>query len=292
MRYFITGAGGQLGFDIKRELMQRGVAESDIATPHFEDLDITDAEAVENYVDNFQPNVIFHCAAWTNVDGAEENPEACRKVNVDGTANLVKAAAKVGAKIIYISTDYIFDGESETPYEVDAKADPQSVYGQTKYEGELAVGKYHKHFIVRTAWVFGLNGKNFVKTMLNVTKTHDEVSVVDDQIGSPTYTVDLAKFLVDLSESEKYGTYHATNAGFCSWAEFTETIYETAGVKTKVNPVSTEKYAEIAGKAQAKRPQFSKLSKAKITENGFEKLPLWQDAVARYIAELKQEGEL
>ena len=292
MRYFITGAGGQLGFDIKRELLQRGVAGSDIATPNAETLDITDQEAVKNYVDNFQPNVIFHCAAWTNVDGAEENPEACRKVNVDGTANLVKAAAKVGAKIIYISTDYIFDGESETPYEVDAKADPQSVYGQTKYEGELAVEKYPKHFIVRTAWVFGLNGKNFVKTMLNVAKTRDEVAVVDDQIGSPTYTVDLAKFLVDLSESEKYGVYHATNGGFCSWAEFTEEIYQAAGVATKVNPVSTEKYAEIAGKAQAKRPKFSKLSKAKITENGFEKLPLWQDAVARYIAELKQEGEL
>lgn len=292
MKYLITGAGGQLGYDVKRELLSRGVAEEDIAAPHLTELDITNVEAVGNYVESFRPDVIFHCAAYTNVDGAEENQEACRKVNVDGTKNLVEAARRSNAKIIYISTDYVFDGENPEPYKTDSQADPQSVYGQTKYEGELAVQEYPKHFIVRTAWVFGINGHNFVKTMLKVVKGHTEVSVVDDQIGSPTYTVDLAKFLVDLSVSDKYGTYHATNEGFCSWAEFTEEIYRDANVDTKVNKVSTEQYAEIAGHPQAKRPHYSKLSKDSIEENGFARLPNWQDATRRYIAELKEEQEL
>ena len=292
MKYLITGAGGQLGYDVKRELLSRGVAEADIAAPHLAELDITDTEAVENYVENFRPDVIFHCAAYTNVDGAESDKVACRKVNVDGTRNLVKAAEQMSAKIIYISTDYVFDGENPEPYEVDSATDPQSIYGQTKCEGELAVQEYLKHFIVRTAWVFGINGRNFVKTMLGVAKGREEVSVVDDQIGSPTYTVDLAKFLVDLSESDKYGTYHATNEGFCSWAEFTEEIYRSAGVDTRVNKVSTEQYAEIAGHPQAKRPHYSKLSKDSIEKNGFMRLPAWQDATKRYIEELKEEGEL
>lgn len=292
MKYLITGAGGQLGYDVKRELLNRGVAEADIAAPHLAELDITDTEAVENYVENFRPDVIFHCAAYTNVDGAENDEAACRKVNVDGTSNLVKAAEQVDAKIIYISTDYVFDGENPEPYEVDGATDPQSIYGQTKYEGELAVREYLKHFIVRTAWVFGINGRNFVKTMLSVAKGREEVSVVDDQFGSPTYTVDLAKFLVDLSESDKYGTYHATNEGFCSWAEFTEEIYRSAGVDTRVNKVSTEQYAEIAGHPQAKRPHYSKLSKDSIEKNGFVRLSSWQDATKRYIEELKKEGEL
>lgn len=292
MKYLITGASGQLGYDVKRELLSRGVAESDIATPRATEMDITDAQAVENYVENFQPDVIIHCAAYTNVDGAESDVETCRKVNVDGTKNLVATAAKIDAKIIYISTDYVFDGESSEPYEVDDAANPQSVYGQTKYEGELAVREYSKHFIVRTAWVFGINGKNFVRTILKVAHGRAEVSVVDDQIGSPTYTVDLAKFLVDLSESDKYGTYHATNEGFCSWAEFTEEIYRAAGVDTKVKKVSTEEYAKIAGRPQAKRPHYSKLNKDCIERNGFRRLPSWQDATKRYIAELKQEGEL
>lgn len=292
MKYLITGAGGQLGFDVKRELLSRGVAEADIATPSSKELDITDTKAVENYVENFHPDVIIHSAAYTNVDGAESNQETCRKVNVDGTKNLVEAADKVSAKIIYISTDYVFDGESSESYEVDAETAPQSVYGQTKLEGEEAVRGYPKHFIVRTAWVFGINGKNFVKTMLKVANGREEVSVVDDQIGSPTYTVDLAKFLVDLSKSDKYGTYHATNEGFCSWAEFTEEIYRDAGLDTKVKKVSTEEYIELAGKPQAKRPHYSKLSKDKIEQSGFSRLPSWQDAVKRYIAELKKEGEL
>jgi len=293
VKYLITGASGQLGYDVKRELLSRGVAESDIATPRSRELDITDAETVEKYVENFHPDVIFHCAAYTNVDGAESDEATCHQVNVDGTANLTKAAEKVDAKIIYISTDYVFDGENPEPYEVDDQANPQSVYGRSKYEGELATQKYPKHFIVRIAWMFGPNGNNFAKTMLGAAKEHAaEVTVVDDQIGSPTYTVDLAKFLVDLSDSDKYGTYHATNEGFCSWAEFTAEIYRIAGVDTKVKRVSTEQYAEIAGRPQAKRPRYSKLSKDSIADNGFKRLPSWQDAVKRYIAELKKEGEL
>lgn len=292
MKYLITGGGGQLGFDVRRDLLHRDVSESDVAAPSSKELDITDARAVEKYIGIFQPNVIIHCAAYTNVDGAESDQEACRKVNVEGTRNLVRAAEKVDAKIIYISTDYVFDGENAEPYEIDAKTNPKSVYGQTKYEGEEIVREYPKHFIVRIAWIFGINGRNFVKTMLGVANDRDEVAVVDDQIGSPTYTVDLAKFLVDLSKTEKYGIYHATNEGFCSWAEFTEEIYKNAGLDTKVKKVSTEEYIELAGKPQAKRPKFSKLSKDSIEQNGFERLPAWQDAVKRYIAELKKEGEL
>lgn len=292
MKYLITGAGGQLGFDIKRELLGRGVTESDITAPHLADLDITDQQAVENYVENFRPDVIFHCAAYTNVDGAEQDVDACTKVNVDGTRHLAEAAAKLDAKFIYISTDYVFDGASPEPYRIYDPVNPQSVYGRTKYQGELAAASCPRHFIVRTAWVFGLNGKNFVRTMLKLSETKSEITVVDDQIGSPTYTVDLAKFLVDLAVSDQYGLYHATNDGFCSWAEFTEEIFRAAGRDTKVKKATTAEYAEIAGHPQAKRPQYSKLDKSSITDHGFELLPAWQNAVARYIEELKQEGEL
>ncbi len=292
MKYLITGVSGQLGYDVKRELLSRGIAEEGIATPRTAEMDITDKQTVEKYVENFRPDVIIHCAAYTNVDGAEGDPEACRKVNVEGTKYLVQAAKQVNAKIIYISTDYVFDGENPDPYQVNEPANPQSIYGRTKYEGEKLVREYPKHFIVRTAWVFGINGRNFVKTMLRVAEEHTEVSVVDDQIGSPTYTVDLAKFLIDLSGSDKYGTYHATNEGFCSWAEFTEEIYQDAGLSTKVNRVSTEQYIEIAGRQQAKRPHYSKLSKDSIEANGFTRLPSWQDATRRYLVELKKEGEL
>lgn len=292
MKYLITGASGQLGYDVKRELLSRGVAEANIATPRTADMDITDNQAVENYVENFYPDVIIHCAAYTNVDGAESDEDNCHKINVEGTKNLVEAAKKVGAKIIYISTDYVFDGENPESYEVNDETNPQSIYGQTKREGELIVLEYPKHFIVRTAWAFGVNGHNFVKTMLKIASGREEVSVVDDQFGSPTYTVDLAKFLVDLSESDKYGIYHGTNEGFCSWAEFTEEIYLNAGINTKVKHVSTAEYAEIAGHPQAKRPHYSKLSKDSIERNSFTRLPSWQDATKRYIAELKKEGEL
>lgn len=292
MKYLITGAGGQLGFDVKRELLSRGVAEADIAAPHLADLDITDQQAVENYVENFHPDVIFHCAAYTNVDGAEQDIETCTKVNVDGTRYLAEAAAKLDAKLIYISTDYVFDGMNPEPYTVSDPVDPQSIYGQTKYQGELAAALCPRHFIVRTAWVFGFNGKNFVRIMLNLSSTKSELTVVDDQIGSPTYTVDLAKFLVDLAASDQYGVYHATNEGFCSWAEFATEIFRLAGRDTKVIPVTTAEYAEIAGRPQAKRPQYSKLDKSSITDHGFTLLPPWQDAIKRYIEELKQEGEL
>lgn len=292
MKYLITGASGQLGYDIKRELLNRGVSKENIAAPRSKELDITDSEAVKKYVENFHPDVIFHCAAYTNVDGAENDKEGCRKVNVGGAKNLVEAAKHIGAKIIYISTDYVFDGDNPQPYRTTDNADPQSVYGETKYEGELAVQKYPKHFIVRTAWVFGINGRNFVKTMLKVAQGRAEVSVVNDQFGSPTYTVDLAKFLVDLANSDKYGIYHATNEGYCSWADFTEEIYRSANISTKVNRVTTQQYAEIAGHPQAKRPHYSKLSKDVIEDNGFARLPDWQDATKRYIAELKKEGEL
>lgn len=292
MKYLITGVSGQLGYDVKRNLLERGVSENDIASPRTAEMDITDRQAVENYVENFRPDAIIHCAAYTNVDGAESDPEVCQKANVEGTKHLVEAAKQVNAKLIYISTDYVFNGESSEPYEVESQADPQSVYGATKYEGELAVQSYPKHFIVRISWVFGINGHNFVKTMLKVSKGREVVSVVDDQIGSPTYTVDLAKFLIDLSESDKYGTYHATNEGFCSWAEFTEEIYRLADITTKVNHVSTEEYIKIAGRPQAKRPRYSKLSKKVIEKNGFTRLPSWQDATRRYIAELEKEGEI
>lgn len=292
MKYLITGVSGQLGHDVKRNLLERGVSENDIASPRTAEMDITDRQAVENYVENFRPDVIIHCAAYTNVDGAESDPEVCQKVNVEGTKHLVEAAKQVNAKLIYISTDYVFNGESSEPYEVESQADPQSVYGVTKYEGELAVQSYPKHFIVRISWIFGINGHNFVKTMLKVSKGREVVSVVDDQIGSPTYTVDLAKFLIDLSKSDKYGTYHATNEGFCSWADFTEEIYRLAGITTKVDHVSTDEYIKIAGRPQAKRPHYSKLSKKVLEENGFTRLPSWQDATRRYIAELEKEGEI
>lgn len=292
MKYLITGVGGQLGFDIKRELLSRSIDEPNIAAPHFADLDITDQQAVENYVENFRPDVVFHCAAYTNVDGAEQDIEACTKVNVDGTRYLADAAAKLDAKFIYISTDYVFDGASHSPYAVSDQVNPQSVYGQTKYQGEIAAKSCPRHFIVRTAWVFGLNGKNFVRTMLKLSETRSELTVVDDQIGSPTYTVDLAKFLVDLAESDQYGTYHATNEGFCSWAEFATEIFRAAGRNTKVIPVPTTEYLKIAAHSQAKRPQYSKLDKSSITNHGFRLLPIWQDAIMRYIKELKQEGEL
>lgn len=292
MKYLITGVSGQLGYDVKRNLLERGVSENDIASPRTTEMDITDRQAVENCVKNFRPDVIIHCAAYTNVDGAESDPEVCQKVNVEGTKHLVEAAKQVNAKLIYISTDYVFNGESSEPYEVESQADPQSVYGATKYEGELAVQSYPKHFIVRISWVFGINGHNFVKTMIKVSKGREVVSVVDDQIGSPTYTVDLAKFLIDLSKSDKYGTYHATNEGFCSWADFTEEIYRLAGITTKVNHVSTDEYIKIAGRPQAMRPHYSKLSKKVLEENGFTRLPSWQDATRRYIAELEKEGEI
>ena len=294
MKVLVTGTSGQLGFDVMNELKKRGhegigADRHDSENADFEHiiLDITDRDQVLKAVSDIKPDAIVHCAAWTNVDGAEEpeNLAAVRAVNVDGTKNLADAAKSVDAKMVYISTDYVFNGEGETPWQPDQKDyAPLNVYGQSKLEGELAVANtLDKYFIVRIAWVFGQNGKNFIKTMLKVAETHDEVRVVDDQIGTPTYTIDLARLLVDMIETEKYGYYHATNeGGYISWADFTKEIYAQAGVNTKVIPVTTAEY----GLSKAKRPYNSRLDKSKLKENGFEPLPTWQDAVKRFLANL------
>lgn len=294
MKVLVTGTSGQLGFDVMNELKKRGhegigADRHDSENADFEHiiLDITDRNQVLKAVSDINPDAIVHCAAWTNVDGAEEpeNLAAVRAVNVDGTKNLADAAKSVDAKMVYISTDYVFNGEGDTPWQPDQKDyAPLNVYGQSKLDGELAVAStLDKYFIVRIAWVFGQNGKNFIKTMLKVAETHDEVRVVNDQIGTPTYTIDLARLLVDMIETEKYGYYHATNeGGYISWADFTKEIYAQAGVNTKVIPVTTAEY----GLSKAKRPYNSRLDKSKLIESGFEPLPTWQDAVKRFLANL------
>ena len=294
MKVLVTGTSGQLGFDVMEELEKRGIkgvgadrSDSDAEFEHVI-IDITDKEKVFQVVQETNPDVIVHCAAWTNVDGAEapENLNIVRAVNVDGTRNLAEAAKAVDAKFVYISTDYVFDGQGERPWQPDDKNyAPLNVYGQSKLDGELAVAEtLEKYFIVRIAWVFGRNGKNFIKTMIEVGKTHPEVSVVADQIGTPTYTVDLARLLVDMIETDKYGYYHATNeGGYISWADFAEEIYRQAGMDVKVKHVTTTEYEQIAGKTVAKRPFNSRLDKSKLVESGFTPLPEWQDAVKRFL---------
>lgn len=294
MKVLVTGTSGQLGFDVMEELAKRGYegigadrAETEAEFEHVV-LDITDADKVMKVVSEVRPDVIVHCAAWTNVDGAEDpaNLAVVRAVNVDGTRNLALAAKEVDAKFVYISTDYVFDGTGTEPWKPDDKNyAPINVYGQSKLDGELEVsGILDKYFIVRIAWVFGRNGKNFIKTMIEVGKKHPVVKVVDDQIGTPTYTVDLARLLVDMIETDKYGYYHATNeGGYISWADFAEEIYRQAGMDTKVERVTTAQYEEIAGKMVAKRPFNSRLDKSKLVENGFKPLPEWQDATKRFI---------
>ena len=276
MKVFVTGVKGQLGYDVVKELESRGMEAIGV---DIEEMDITDACSVDKVIKAAAPDAVIHCAAYTAVDAAEDNEELCRKVNADGPRNIASVCKELDIKMIQISTDYVFNGLGEAPWEPDDEADPQSVYGQTKYEGELAVKELlDKYFIVRIAWVFGVNGKNFVKTMLNLAKTRDTLTVVNDQFGSPTYTEDLAKLLVDMVQTDKYGTYHATNEGICSWYEFACAIFKEAGMEMKVLPVSSAEYA-----AKAKRPANSRMSKEKLTENGFEKLPTWQDALKRYI---------
>lgn len=294
MKALVTGTSGQLGFDVMGELTRRGHigvgadrAETDANFPHVV-LDITDAKKVMEVVRDIKPDVIIHCAAWTNVDAAElpENLEVVRSVNVEGTRNLALAAKEVDAKFVYISTDYVFDGSGVEPWEPDDKNyAPINVYGQSKLDGEKVVSSIlDKYFIVRIAWVFGQNGKNFIKTMIEVGKKRLVVSVVDDQIGTPTYTVDLARLLVDMIETDKYGYYHATNeGGYISWADFAEEIYKQAGMDTEVKRVTTSEYEEVAGKTVAKRPFNSRLDKSKLTENGFELLPEWQNALSRFL---------
>ena len=283
-RYLITGYKGQLGYDIARELEERG--ETDYLALDIDEMDITNREQVFEIIKDYKPDVIFHCAAWTAVDKAEDMEDKVRTINVEGTKNIVDASIEVGAKLIYMSTDYVFDGKKEGYYSEDDKVNPMSIYGKTKYEGEEEVRRNPKHFITRISWVFGINGNNFIKTMINLSKTKSELSVVDDQIGSPTYTVDLANRLVEMAHTDKYGTYHVNNDGYCSWAEFAKYIFESNNLDVKVNPVSTEEYIELMGITQAYRPRNSKLSKEKLVEAGFEKLPSWQDATDRYCKEL------
>ena len=295
MKVLVTGTSGQLGYDVMEELARRGYegigADRSETEAEFEHavLDITDKERVLEVVRSLKPDVIVHCAAWTNVDGAEDpsNLKVVRAVNVDGTRNLAEAAKEVDAKFVYISTDYVFNGEGSEPWQPDDKNyEPINVYGQSKLDGELEVVQtLDKYFIVRIAWVFGRNGKNFIKTMIEVGKKHDVVKVVDDQIGTPTYTVDLARLLVDMIETDRYGYYHATNeGGYISWADFAEEIYRQAGMDTKVERVSTDEYEKIAGKTVAKRPFNSRLDKSKLVKNGFKPLPEWQDAVKNFIS--------
>ena len=285
MKFFITGVNGQLGYDVKRELLERGY--TDILALTRVDLDITNEDAVKKMIREYRPSVIFHCAAYTAVDKAEEEQEKCYQVNVLGTKYLTEAAKEVGAKIIYISTDYVFDGTKEGLYQVEDKVNPVNYYGKTKYLGENFVRAYDNHIIVRISWVFGINGKNFIRTMLNLAESHKELNVVCDQIGSPTYTKDLAGLLVNMFLSNVKGLYHVTNEGYCSWYEFAEFIFKESRKKVKVHPILTKDYKTIA-----KRPLNSKLSKESLDDIGMKRLPEWQDAVKRYIRELKKEGEI
>lgn len=295
MKAFVTGIGGQLGHDIMNELIKRGyegigsdiLPSVDTEYPYVQ-LDITDSNSVDKTISEIAPDIVIHCAAWTAVDAAEdeENRSKVQAINVDGTQNIANVCKKIDCKMIYISTDYVFNGQGTEPWHPDCKDyAPQNVYGQSKLKGELAVAKtLDKYFIVRIAWVFGVNGKNFIKTMINVGKTHDEVRVVCDQIGTPTYTFDLARLLVDMAETEKYGYYHATNeGGYISWYDLTVEIYKQAGLTTKVTPVTTAEY----GLSKAARPFNSRLEKSKLVENGFKSLPTWKDALARYLKEIQ-----
>ena len=303
MKFFVTGVGGQLGHDVMNELAKRGYegVGSDVAAAYsgiadgsavtampYISLDITDADAVERVLTQVKPDAVIHCAAWTAVDMAEDDDKVSlvRRVNAGGTQNIADVCKKLDCKMLYLSTDYVFNGQGTTPWQPDCRDyRPLNVYGQTKLEGELAVANtLRKYFIVRIAWVFGLNGKNFVKTMINVGKTHDTVRVVNDQIGTPTYTLDLARLLVDMCETEKYGYYHATNeGGYISWYDFCCEFYRQYGLTTKVIPVTTQEY----GLSKAARPMNSRLDKHKLVEAGFTPLPDWRDAVSRYLKEAK-----
>ena len=280
MKVFVTGVRGQLGYDVVNELEKRGIEAVGV---DIQEMDITNAESVNTVIGEAAPDAVIHCAAYTAVDAAEDNAELCRKVNAEGTQNIANMCKTLDIPMIYISTDYVFDGQGERPWEPDDERNPLNVYGQTKYEGELAVqNTLDKYFIVRIAWVFGINGKNFIKTMLNLGKTRDYLTVVNDQFGSPTYTYDLAKLLVDMVLTDKYGFYPATNEGICTWYEFACEIFRQAGMDVQVDPVSANQYP-----AKAKRPSNSRMSKEKLIENGFEKLPTWQDALRRYLEVLE-----
>lgn len=299
MKYFVTGVAGQLGHDVMNELNKRGYVgvgtdlapeyagiqdDSYVTTAEYVSLDITNNDEVQKIIEMVDPDVIVHCAAWTAVDAAEDEDKQAkvRAINVDGTQNIANAAKKIDAKMVYLSTDYVFDGQGMKPWKPDCKDyKPLNVYGQTKLDGELAVANtLDKYFIVRIAWVFGVNGANFIKTMLKLAENHDELTVVSDQIGTPTYTYDLARLLVDMTETDKYGYYHATNeGGYISWADFAKEIFKQSGKDVKVTPVTTAEY----GVSKAARPFNSRLDKSKLVENGFDPLPTWQDALSRYL---------
>lgn len=285
MKFLITGYKGQLGYDIVRELEKRGY--HDYLAIDKEEMDITNKEEVMKVVGEYHPDAIFHCAAWTAVDKAEDMVDLCHDVNVVGTRNMVDASIEVGAKILYMSTDYVFDGKKDGLYTEEDEVHPMSVYGRTKYEGEEEVRRNPRHYITRISWVFGINGNNFIKTMIKLSETHDSLTVVCDQVGSPTYTVDLARLLVDMALTDKYDTYHVTNGGYCSWAEFADYVFKSNGINTKVIYASTEEYSKNAGKKQAYRPRNSKLSKDKLKRAGFKLLPSWKDATDRYCKELE-----
>lgn len=276
MRVLVTGVKGQLGYDIVNALKKENIEAIGV---DIDEMDITDETSVNTCITQSNVDAIIHCAAWTAVDLAEDKVEQCRRVNKDGTANIVKVCQKLDLPLMYFSTDYIFNGQGETPWDEYGEAEPLNVYGLTKCEGELEVKKLQKYFIIRISWVFGINGKNFVKTMLRFGKEKGEVNVVNDQIGSPTYTYDLAKLCVDMIQSDAYGIYHATNEGYCSWYEFTKEIYRVAGIDVKVNPVSSDAFP-----AKAKRPSNSRMNKTQLDKHSFKRLPSWQDALKRYIS--------
>lgn len=277
MKVLVTGINGQLGHDVMRELEKRG---HEAVGVDIEEMDITDAACVRRVMTRTVPEAVIHCSAYTAVDRAEEEVELCRRVNAEGTKNVAEVCAELDCKLLYLSTDYIFSGEGERPWEPGDEPDPLNVYGLTKYEGEQEIkSRINKFFIVRISWVFGVNGNNFIKTMLRLGRENGAVRVVDDQIGSPTYTYDLAVLLVDMIETEKYGEYHATNEGVCSWYEFAKEIFAVAGMsEVEVTPVSSGEFP-----VKAKRPKNSRMSKEELVKNGFNKLPSWQDAVKRYV---------
>lgn len=285
MRVLVTGAKGQLGFDVVGELEKRGM---EVVGVDIGEMDITDAACVDSGITSAGVDAVIHCAAYTAVDAAEENEAACRRINRDGTYHIAATCKKLGIKMLYISTDYVFDGEGERPWRPEDERKPLNVYGRTKYEGELAVQELlDQYFIVRIAWVFGIHGRNFVRTMLNLAKTHDSVTVVNDQFGSPTYTYDLAGLLVEMIQTDRYGIYHATNEGVCTWYEFACEIFRQAGMRVQVIPVGSGAFP-----VKARRPKNSRMDKGKLQEQGFYRLPDWKDALARYLGELKAAGEV
>ena len=279
MKILVTGYNGQLGYDVVKELNSRSVECRGVDR---EDFDITDRDETVGYICDYAPDAVIHCAAYTAVDRAEDDEENCRKVNADGTENIAVACEKLRAKMLYVSTDYVYGGDGEAPFETDSPTNPKNVYGVTKLEGEKAVMKYiDKFFIVRTSWVFGINGNNFVKTMLRLGDEKENLNVVCDQVGSPTYTPDLARLICDLIVTEKYGIYHVTNENFCSWAEFAAEIMNLGGKKTVINPVPSSEYP-----TKAERPHNSRLSKKCLDEAGIKRLPTWQDALKRFLKEM------